>query len=128
MVMEAGEADLATVLTRTRNEKGYVEGNFARLAWQQMLEAVQTIHDERIVHGDLKPANFLFVRVPASDEAVGGFIFDFEAFRAASGPWGRVDGVERCSGPTGTLSPRPVGERSTLMPSYRAGPGPPEAY
>ena len=62
MVMEAGEADLATVLTRTRNEKGYVEGNFARLAWQQMLEAVQTIHDERIVHGDLKPANFLFVR------------------------------------------------------------------
>ena len=30
MVMEAGEADLATVLTRTRNEKGYVEGNFAR--------------------------------------------------------------------------------------------------
>ena len=25
--------------------------------WQQMLEAVATIHDERIVHGDLKPAN-----------------------------------------------------------------------
>ena len=62
MVMEAGEADLATVLTRTRNEKGYCDGNFARLAWQQMLEAVQTIHEERIVHGDLKPANFLFVQ------------------------------------------------------------------
>jgi serine/threonine protein kinase len=26
-----------------------------------MLEAVQTIHEERIIHGDLKPANFLFV-------------------------------------------------------------------
>ena len=32
-----------------------------RLAWQQMLTAVQVIHDARIVHGDLKPANFLFV-------------------------------------------------------------------
>ena len=30
--------------------------------WQQMLEAVHTIHEERIVHGDLKPANFLFVQ------------------------------------------------------------------
>lgn len=27
-----------------------------------MLEAVQTIHDERIVHSDLKPANFLMVK------------------------------------------------------------------
>lgn len=27
----------------------------------QMLEAVQTIHEKRIIHGDLKPANFLFV-------------------------------------------------------------------
>lgn len=29
--------------------------------WQQMLEAVQTIHEAKIVHGDLKPANFLIV-------------------------------------------------------------------
>jgi serine/threonine protein kinase len=28
----------------------------------QMLEAVNTIHEERIVHTDLKPANFLFVK------------------------------------------------------------------
>ena len=27
-----------------------------------MLEAVNTIHEERIVHTDLKPANFLFVK------------------------------------------------------------------
>lgn len=27
-----------------------------------MLEAVNTIHDERIVHSDLKPANFMLVR------------------------------------------------------------------
>ena len=27
-----------------------------------MLEAVNTIHEERVVHSDLKPANFLLVR------------------------------------------------------------------
>lgn len=27
-----------------------------------MLEAVSTIHEERIVHSDLKPANFMLVR------------------------------------------------------------------
>ncbi|XP_064953993.1 serine/threonine-protein kinase MPS1-like isoform X2 [Musa acuminata AAA Group] len=30
--------------------------------YEQMLEAVSTIHEERIVHSDLKPANFLLVR------------------------------------------------------------------
>jgi serine/threonine-protein kinase TTK/MPS1 len=28
-----------------------------------MLEAVHTIHEARIVHGDLKPANFVYVGV-----------------------------------------------------------------
>lgn len=32
------------------------------LFFAQMLEAVNTIHEERIVHTDLKPANFLFVK------------------------------------------------------------------
>lgn len=32
------------------------------LGLQQMLAAVRTIHDERIVHSDLKPANFMLVR------------------------------------------------------------------
>lgn len=27
-----------------------------------MLEAVNTIHDERIIHGDLKPANFVMFK------------------------------------------------------------------
>lgn len=30
--------------------------------WSQMLQAVQVIHDEKIVHSDLKPANFVVVR------------------------------------------------------------------
>lgn len=31
-------------------------------SWQQILQAVNTIHEERIVHSDLKPANFLLVK------------------------------------------------------------------
>jgi serine/threonine-protein kinase TTK/MPS1 len=29
--------------------------------WQQMLEAVQIVHNAKVIHGDLKPANFLLV-------------------------------------------------------------------
>jgi len=36
--------------------------NFVRLYWQQMLRAVSAIHAARIVHSDLKPANFLVVQ------------------------------------------------------------------
>jgi len=61
MVMEAGETDLNGVLQR-HQQCGSLSANFVRLAWQQMLTAVQVIHDARIVHGDLKPANFLFVQ------------------------------------------------------------------
>ncbi|CAG8582409.1 15937_t:CDS:10 [Dentiscutata erythropus] len=33
--------------------------DFIRTCWQQMLEAVYTTHSEKIVHSDLKPANFI---------------------------------------------------------------------
>ena len=65
--MEKGELDLNHKLQRLRKEDqakggpGRVDPNFVRLAWQQMLQAVEAIHDERVVHADLKPANFLFV-------------------------------------------------------------------
>ena len=29
--------------------------------WEQMLEAVQEVHQRNIIHADLKPANFLLV-------------------------------------------------------------------
>jgi serine/threonine-protein kinase TTK/MPS1 len=35
--------------------------NFLRNYWEQMLQAVQAIHDHNIIHSDLKPANFLLV-------------------------------------------------------------------
>ena len=49
---------------RQRAELGHaqlVDDNFMRLYFEQMVEAVKTIHEARIVHSDLKPANFLFV-------------------------------------------------------------------
>ncbi|KAJ1941221.1 Dual-specificity kinase, spindle pole body (SPB) duplication and spindle checkpoint function [Kickxella alabastrina] len=60
MVMELGDTDLANVLKR----QGEVAlgMNTIRLYWEQMLRAVQAIHDERVVHADLKPANYLLVK------------------------------------------------------------------
>jgi len=71
LVMEVGEVDLNHVLQQqatisghrdTMSSRRILNMNFIRLTWQQMLSAVHSIHEERIIHGDLKPANFLFVR------------------------------------------------------------------
>jgi serine/threonine protein kinase len=62
MVMEYGQCDLNKMLSDEREKGGgAIDPNVLRLVWQQMLVAVQTIHEARIVHGDLKPANFVFV-------------------------------------------------------------------
>jgi len=76
MVLECGDIDLARLLQRheaARQERRTAQGakttgsaievdeNFVRMYWEQMLHAVDTIHRERIVHSDLKPANFLMV-------------------------------------------------------------------
>jgi serine/threonine-protein kinase TTK/MPS1 len=74
VVLELGETDLAQLLKREREAPrhedaeermagpGGLDANFLRLTWQQMLEAVRTVHENRVVHGDLKPANFVYVR------------------------------------------------------------------
>lgn len=59
LIMEYGDIDLAKRLFRNKRKK--INHNFKRVYWQQMLEAVHTIHEARIIHGDLKPANFLIV-------------------------------------------------------------------
>ena len=76
VVLEYGEIDLARLLSkrekqaRARGEKegrgptsgaGMIDDNCLRLYFEQMVEAVGTIHEQKIVHSDLKPANFLFV-------------------------------------------------------------------
>ncbi|KAD4385295.1 hypothetical protein E3N88_25463 [Mikania micrantha] len=66
MVLEYGEIDLARMLSQKWKElddsRSTIDENWLRFYWQQILLAVKTIHEERIVHSDLKPANFLLVR------------------------------------------------------------------
>ncbi len=61
MIMEAGEIDLSKVLKK-RNQIHGISPFFTRMIWTEMLESVDHIHENRIVHGDLKPANFVFVK------------------------------------------------------------------
>ncbi|TYJ55279.1 hypothetical protein B9479_003998 [Cryptococcus floricola] len=60
MVMECGEIDFAALLDEQRGKA--INMNFVGLYWEQMLEAVQAVHRENVVHTDLKPANFVLVK------------------------------------------------------------------
>jgi serine/threonine protein kinase len=62
IVLELGDIDLRSLIEKNRSENEDVDPNFLRLMWQQMLEATQIAHNAKVIHGDLKPANFLFVR------------------------------------------------------------------
>lgn len=58
IVMEEGQMDLGRFLqSQTEMTLGDVQA-----LWKQMLEAVQVVHQERVVHSDLKPGNFLLVK------------------------------------------------------------------
>ena len=58
LVMECGSIDLAGFLRKNRTR---ITENELQVFWRQMLEAVHVIHEARIIHSDLKPANFLLV-------------------------------------------------------------------
>jgi serine/threonine-protein kinase TTK/MPS1 len=58
IVLELGDADLREVIKKQQT----LSPNYIRYIWQQMLEAVLTIHNRRIIHGDLKPSHFLMVK------------------------------------------------------------------
>ncbi|KAG5682411.1 hypothetical protein PVAND_011764 [Polypedilum vanderplanki] len=58
MVMEKGESDLHKILQKyTSHIPLFTLMNY----WHQMLQAVNFIHENGIIHSDLKPANFLAV-------------------------------------------------------------------
>ena len=65
IVMESGEIDLKRLLDDSWHKRRPDEQlDLVTLSshWQQMLRAVDAIHEARVIHGDLKPANFLSVQ------------------------------------------------------------------
>ncbi|CDO92827.1 unnamed protein product [Kluyveromyces dobzhanskii CBS 2104] len=60
LLMECGEHDLSQVLTQ--RYKAPFDTEFVRYHFQEMIKCVKVVHDADIVHSDLKPANFVFVK------------------------------------------------------------------
>lgn len=60
IVMERGETDLSTLIKRISANHEITELKI-KFYWNEMLEAVQVIHEAGIIHSDLKPANFILV-------------------------------------------------------------------
>ena len=63
VVMEHGERDLANLLKElSTSEDQELTDAATKYYWENMLQAVQVVHSENVVHSDLKPANFLIVK------------------------------------------------------------------
>ncbi|GJJ11741.1 hypothetical protein Clacol_005979 [Clathrus columnatus] len=60
LVMECGEVDLSRLISARQSTP--LDMVWVSYYWKQMLEAVHVIHEEKIVHSDLKPANFVLVK------------------------------------------------------------------
>lgn len=62
IVMEYGEIDMSQLLRESTNNGQIKNYNQIRWCLDQMILSVQIVHQAKIVHCDLKPANFLLVR------------------------------------------------------------------
>ncbi|XP_054272007.1 uncharacterized protein LOC128992454 [Macrosteles quadrilineatus] len=60
VVMEKGDTDLSHLI-RDISKTKKISMSMIIYYWTEMLQAVKDIHDQGIIHSDLKPANFLLV-------------------------------------------------------------------
>lgn len=60
LVMECGDLDLSKILYERSKQPLDIE--FIRYYAREMLKCVKVVHDNGIVHSDLKPANFVLVK------------------------------------------------------------------
>ncbi|KAI9141235.1 kinase-like domain-containing protein [Paraphysoderma sedebokerense] len=61
IVMELGDTDLSKLLQKRLKKGEPLRMNFVRDHWEQILLAVRSVHNSKIIHTDLKPANFLII-------------------------------------------------------------------
>ena len=64
MVFELGDTDLRRFIDDigAKKQNKRLSPNYLRYIWQQMLFCVQELHSNNIIHGNLRPENFLFVK------------------------------------------------------------------
>ena len=60
ILMERGERDLYGFTSRLSRDSSLSPAKI-RFLWEGMLEALKDVHDQRVIHSDVKPANFILV-------------------------------------------------------------------